>query len=95
MSEWESELAELAKRARDVARHDQMEAGQLLLTLADRVEALSGLLSQYVETKSRLRGTLHGLTSAIQHGDQAWSSLQDHPAFNAALSELSGTNNDF
>ena len=95
MSEWEAELAELTKRARDVARHDQMEAGQLLVALADRVEALSGLLSQYVETKGRLRGALQRLTSAIKHGDRAWSSLQDHPAFNEALSELSGMNNDF
>ena len=95
MSEWEVELAELTRRARDVAQHDQKEASHMLLTLADRVDALSGLLFQYVETKGRLRGALQGLTSAIEHGDQAWSSLQDHPAFNEALSELAGMNDDF
>jgi hypothetical protein len=94
MSEWEADLAELTKRARDAARHDQKEASQLLLTLAKRVDALSGLLSTYGATKWRLRTALQGLTDAIEKGDPAWSNLTKHPAFLEASVELSGVNDD-
>ena len=95
MSEWEADLAELTKRARDVAPQDQKEASQLLLTLADRVDALSGLLSQYVATKWRLQAALRGLTDVIEKGDPAWSSLTKHSAFLEASVELSGVSDDF